>query len=141
MALTRRQELCYNHRVDLYAPQYTIAADGKRGPITYTLAYEDVPCRLEIKGSPNSGSPVGRIEMDVVISVDVAHFSEDQEIDDGWWMLNKTLLPDGSQSIQYGRWHVVRGEPRRIINSLRRRGGKKSVMCSQESRPPLGLPL
>lgn len=139
MALTARQELAYNHLVDLYEPSTAIVG-GKPQPTTYTK-HPNVRCRIEIKQSPSSPSPMGRIETDIVVAIDTIAFAEDQAVDDGWWLENKTLRPDGSQSNMYGRFWVIRGEPQRFVDSTRRRGGKISVMASQESRPPEGLPL
>lgn len=141
MPLSPRQELAYGHLCDLYKPAHAIAADGKVGPETYTLEYEDVRCRFVVRQSPSSPSPMGRVESDIVLSIDEVLFSEDQEIDDGWWIQNKSLRPDGSVSNANGRWWVVRGEPRKYADTETRDGGRVSVMASQEPRPPAGLPL
>jgi hypothetical protein len=140
MPLTPRQELAYNHTADFYQPAQAIAADGKIGPTTYTK-HAGVRCRWEIRASPTAPSAMGRVESDIVVAIDLIHVAEDQAIDDGWWLLNLSLLPDGSQSTLYGRWAVVRGEPQRFIDSARRRGGRKIVFASQEPAPPDGLPL
>lgn len=84
---------------------------------------------------------MGRVESDIVVAIDKLSVAEDQEIDDSWWIENITLLPDGSQSEIYGRFWIARGEPQKFIDSLRRRGGHKVIACSQESRPPEGLPF
>lgn len=139
MALTRRQELCYNHRLDLYRPDYDHAPDAKRLPTSFELAYSAVPCRIEIKPSPTTGSAIGRYEWDISDAIDKIHFAEDQEIDDGWWAVNVTDRPDGTDASFKGRFWVVRGEPQRIIDSTRRRGGKIVVNASQESRGPVGV--
>ena len=139
--LMRRQALGYNHRVDLYKPTRTIQAGGKPEPAGYTKQFTDVACRVEIEQSPSSPSPMGRIEADIVLAIDKIHFAEDQVIDDGWLVHNKTLNLDGSQSTLYGRWWRVRSEPQRFINSTRRRGGKLIVLASQEGRVEQGLPL
>lgn len=143
-ALTARQERIYNHTADLYRPadpQNITAADGKVGPQTYTLAEAGVRCRINVKNSPSSPTPIGRVESDVLVAMDEASFAEDQAIDDGWWLVNKTLRPDGSQSNMYGRFWVVRGEPQRFVDSERRRGGRVVVMMSQESRAPQGITI
>lgn len=137
--LTPRQERLYNHTVDLYAPTTAIVA-GKPGPTTYALAEAGVRCRINIKSSPSSPMPIGRVEMDIVVAIDTIAFAEDQEIDDGWLIHNKTLRPDGAESNLYDRWWMVRSEPQRFVDSERRRGGRVIVMASQESRPVAGLP-
>ena len=136
--LTARQDKLYNHTVDLWEPDTAISS-GKPGPRTYTLAEAGVRCRINIKNSPSSPMPIGRVESDVLVAMDIIAFAEDQVIDDGWWLVNKSLRPDGSQASFYGRFWVIRGEPQRFIDSERRRGGRVIVMASQESRPPQGI--
>ena len=138
MPLTPREELLYEHLADLYRPATAIAA-AKPGPRMYTLAYSSVRCWFEIKNSPSVAMPIGRVESDIVFAIDNIHFAEDQEIDDTWWIKNVSVLPDGTSSILFGRWWIVRSEPQRFISTSRRHGGRNIVMASQESRPPLGL--
>lgn len=139
MPLTPRQELLYGHLVDLYQPT-TTRTGGKPNPTGYTK-HAGVRCRINMRQSPSVSSPFGRIEGDIVQAIDTIAFAEDQAVDDGWWMENKTLRPDGTESNMYGRWWVIRGEPQRFVDSARRHMGRKVVMASQEELPPEGLPL
>lgn len=138
--LSPRQEALYNHTVNLYEPTTAIVA-GKPQPTQYTK-HAGVRCRGEIRSAPDAPTFMGRAESDFVDAVDLYHFAEEQPIGAGWFIHNLTLnWDDGTPSEWYDRWWIVRGNPRKFIRSQRRRGGKKSIPASQESRPPDGLPF
>jgi len=141
MPLTPRQELSYNHRADLYQPVVGFDADGRPQPVGYSLRFTDVPCRFERLVPYSAPGVLGRSETDILQSLDKIHFAEDQEVDEAWWIQDKSLRPDGTPGNSYGRWWVARGEPQRIIDSLDRDGGKVVVTASGELHPPEGLPL
>jgi len=137
--LSPRQVLAYNHLANLYRPVRTYENDGKPSPESYELAYENVPCRFEIKQSTDIISVIGRLEGDQVETVDNLHVAERQEIDDNWWVKNVSLDIAGNPSTLYGRWWNCRGQPQKFIRSVRRQGGKVVIKVSQEARPPLGI--
>lgn len=140
MALSSRQQLSFNHTASLYSPSRTYEADNKPSAESYALAYEGVRCRFERKQSVSIASILGRVEGDIAETIDLCHLAEDQEIDENWWLLDQSTLPDGTDAEGKGRWFVVRGQPTVFARSVRRQGGKKVVRLSQERNPPLGLP-
>jgi hypothetical protein len=137
--LSPRQLISFGHLADLYRPTRTYAADNKPSAEGYVLAYAGVRCRFEIKQSTDLATVVGRLEGDQVETTDGVHFSEDQEIDDNWLILNRSLQVDGSPDGNFGRFWIVRGQPQKFSRSANRQGGKIVVKASQEKNPPLGL--
>jgi hypothetical protein len=133
-----RQMLAYNHLADLYRP--TIVHQGNKAvPGPYTLVEANVPCRFEIKDSVDTAEAMGRTEGDQFISLDTLHFCEGSPVDDNFWVVNKSLRPDGTHSSLYGRWWVCRGQPQKFIRSARRQGGKVAIKASQEKNAPIDI--
>ena len=142
VALTRRQELFYTDRADLYRPVHD------RDPTSGTYRgkrYEPealaVPCYFEVRSSVETAQLFGRIEGDNMFTVDTVHLDGEQEIDSGWVLVNRTLDADGAPSRNYGRYWIVQGQPKSVSNRGRRTARKRSVEAIQVSRKPEGLDL
>jgi len=137
--LSPRQRLSFNHRADLWRPSI-VTVGNKRIPGPYVLAETDVRCHREIKGSMSIPTELGRVESDVSDSADKWHFAEDQVIDEGWFIIDRSINPrTGGQGNSWGRAWIVRGQPSRIMASERREAGKVWVLASQEARAPIGV--
>lgn len=144
MALTPRQKRLYTDRMDLYRPSMPRNPSTGRvlAPVKeYTPAYFDIPCYFQIRSSVETAQLFGRIEGDNIFTVDTIHLDGEQEIDSGWIAVNKTLDSDGSESLNYGRYWIVQGQPKTISNRGRRRARKRSVEAIQQGRKPEGLTL
>ena len=137
-ALSWRQTKLYQHRCDLWRPTRTTTA-GKPGQPVYSLVEADVKCFFEINPSTSSLGIMGRLETDIIFTLDILHFAEDQAVDEEWVAVNRTLSADGSQSANYGRFWVMRGNPRRISSTSRRAAGKTAIYASQEATAPTGV--
>lgn len=107
------QDSTYTHLCDIYRPSFTIPPGGDplKGP--YTLAEEDVPCRFVTKSAIDQPDLIGLVESDDLITVDTVRLPENTEIESSWIVVNRTLRTDGSESLNFGRAYILRGEPKR----------------------------
>jgi hypothetical protein len=141
MALTPRQVLAYKDTVDLYSlAQTTSLTTGLRTAKTYALVASAVPCLFKIRQSVEAPSPMGRVESDNMFSLDEIHFDHAQAIDSDWVIVNKSLAADGSQSQNYGRYWICRGQPASIPSHGGRRANVRIVQAVQVKKPPAGVP-
>jgi len=133
--------MSFNHLCDLYSPSRTLAADGKPGAEQFQLAYTNVRCRREATPNLSMLTPFGRVQAQSLLTIEQWHFAEDQEIEDGWALIDRTILPDGSRGSSWGRIWRVRSQPERFVRSEFRDGGKQIVKASEEKELPIGVPV
>ena len=142
MPLNARQRRAYNHLCNVYASTRVVGAGARPGAETLTLAGSSVACHYE--KTPNlddpSGAGVGDVQGKVLFSTDSVHFAADAPITNNCILRDVTLLPDGTQSPSYGKYHRVLGEPRMVPDSGARRANKLSVMAMEMEHPPAALP-
>lgn len=131
--LSPRQRLLYTYRVDLWEPHETPDAT------TYQCRYLGVRCYLSRGNSVSQPELFGRAEQDDMFTLDTFGFGEEQEINEGWILVNRTLLNDGSRVNEYGRCWVARGSDRYIPTQGRRRGGRVEMKASALPEAPSGV--
>jgi hypothetical protein len=142
MALTPRQRRFYTDRCTIYPPSETRNANGRVTATGWSVAsaQTDVPCYFEIRGSAEGPAMFGRTEEDIAISQDTIHFGADVTVDADYLILNQTLnTRDGSQSQNYGRYWMVRGQPKSVSQRGRRRMQKRAVAAVQLEFTPTGI--
>lgn len=107
------QDATYTHLCDIYRPDFDIppGGDPMKGP--YTLAQSGVPCRFVTKSAVDQPDLVGLIESDDLLTVDTVRLPENTEIETSWILVNRTLRQDGTESLNYGRAYILRGDPKR----------------------------
>jgi hypothetical protein len=137
--LSERQDIAFQHTVDLYRPSRVIAADGKPGPEQYTLAEAGVRCHREATANLSEITAFGRLEGGFLLTIEQFHFGEDQEIEDSWLIVDRSLRPDGTHGSFYGRIWGVRSQPQEFMQSPTREGGKKIVKASEQKETVIGL--
>lgn len=138
MALTRRQTIAYRHKCDLWQPTRTInASTGAVAAETYTLAYSGVSCLYDYTDNYSDVSPgAGRVKRPNLMTTDKIHFDSNQTLSDGWIVVNRTLLPDGSRSTLYNAASRVLGSPNVAESSGNRRAQKQLVYATTLEKPP-----
>jgi hypothetical protein len=80
-------------------------------------------------------APMGagfRIEEDNLFTRDEIHFGDDVAIDSDWIVKNVTVnTRDGTQSLNYGRYWIVAGQPKSVSQRGNRNAQKRIVEAIQ----------
>jgi hypothetical protein len=117
MPLTRRQQILYTDRVDVYRPsEIATEAGGKaaKDPI-YQLAYSSVPCKFWTSIQSTAPDPQGRGLQDNMFTLDSVSFDAAQTILDGY------LVTLTSNHPNRGFWYVAQGNEETWVDSSKRR--------------------
>lgn len=109
-------EALFQHAFDLWKPD-RILSGVQWSQATYTLQESAVPCFLNRNPSVSQLEMFGRTEQDDIFTIDIVWFGPGQAIDEAWVLVNRTVLPNGENSADYGRLWVTRGGPR-VLNDL-----------------------
>jgi hypothetical protein len=83
---------------------------------------------------------IGRIKRPSQFTVDVLHLDAAQEIRDGWYIVDRSMI-GAEKSPNYGTVHRVLGAARINPNQGRRVSNKKAVQLSSVETPPTGITL
>lgn len=138
MALNARQDRLYESTCDIWAPSITVTG-GVPGATSYSKAASNVRYHRETSPSISDVLAAGRMEADLVYTMDKLHFATGVAIDDTYVVVDKSLDADGAQADTYGRAWIVRGNPKINTASARRRTGKIMVEASQLPSLPTGV--
>lgn len=140
MALNPRQMRAYKDLVDLWAPSRTVDTSGEPSGDTFTLVASNVVCKYEYTDNiSDPTSDVGRVKRPTIFTDDKLHMEAAQQCGEGWMIVNRTLLSDGSQSSLYNQVHRCLGVAR--VNETRgvRRANKRSLMITVHEKPPTAI--
>lgn len=136
--LNFRQKILYQHRCDIWQVTNSVnAATGKPNDTAYSLYASGVPCLYEWTqnlSQPHTGA--GRVKRQDEFTNDIVHMVASQVLHDGWFLVNRTILPGGKRSINYGEVHRVQGSPETFENAGVRSANKQSVRCQTVEKPP-----
>jgi hypothetical protein len=138
MAFTHRQSIAYKHTVDLWQPTRTInATTGAPSDESYTLAYSGVKCLWDYTNNYSDvPTAAGRVKRPNLMTTDSIHFESSQQVEEGWIIVNRTLLPDGSQSQLYNDVSRILGSANFAESSGNRRANKKVMYATTLEKAP-----
>lgn len=139
MPLNDRQKRAYQHKADFYRVTRTVnSGTGKPGAETVSIAFKNVQCRYEFTDNISDPMSFGRVKRPTIFTTDILHMDAAQEIQDGWYVVDRSLV-GGGRSPNYGTVHRVLGAPHANPSQGRRLSNKKSVQISSVETPPAGI--
>lgn len=140
MALSRRQQILFTQRVDLYEPILNRnPTTGRPEEREYPPRYTDVPCFRVARDDVSDPAVVFRLPGDNMWTHDEWHFAEDQEIAENWRIHDKSQNADGVNTETFGIFYLVSGQPKRTPKQGRRDAGNTVVQATREIRQPREL--
>jgi hypothetical protein len=107
-----------------------LAVTGAAGVETWTLLASSVAFHLQPNPSPEDVYAEGRIERQIIFTLDLAHFDEQQDVDADYIIKIVSLNRDGLPTENYGRFFRLRSQPRSFAKRARRNSGKKSFLMN-----------
>lgn len=135
MALNRRQARLYSDSCDIWRWNKPNRGSAE----TYTLIASDVKYHHEWSPSTSDVFAVGRQERDIILTMDRAHFDAEQEINDKYVFVMKTVDNYGNNVSAYGQGWAVRGNPQENRSRGGRNANKKMVFCVVLNALPTGV--
>lgn len=102
----------YDGRCEVYKPT-TVLTDGAPDSRDWDLVHTDWPFHWKrAKGLDQTwGAMLGRMDQDLVFTTEILYMPVDTDVDQGYWVRDVTVRPDGTHTRNYGRWFVCRGNP------------------------------
>ncbi len=133
--LNRRQLSLYTYRCDLWAAErWTDRDTGRVTEDSPRRVAVDIPCLYEYTPNIDDVTDVGRIKRDILDTTDKLHLPISIVASNDFWVVNRTLSPNGDPSAVYGNVHRVVGAPQRLI-----RFATQIALITEEERPPKWL--
>lgn len=103
------------HKCDIYkrAPLTAIAGSIEGQDVSYTLTPVATSVMTYWQATPELDEPStqGITKTVNLVTSDKWHFLSSQELADGWLIVNRIILPDGSRHHDYGAVSVIQGNP------------------------------
>lgn len=127
MALTRRQRLLYEHRMDVWRK----ARNGS-GDFVWALHLSNVPCYFYSSSNADEPTPVGLVKKDITIMQDKLHFEAGIDVK-GQDRVKKTT----SGHSDAGEWYSINGEPYIRESTTRRSPNFATVFINRTTEPPI----
>lgn len=138
--LSARQEVLYQHTVDLWAPAQPEDVETRLASLPiYALAASGVPCHFERRQSVESPRALGRAETDIQGTRDLLNLPETVEIGAGWAVVNRARDFDGNPAVEYGYCYIAQGRPQTVPKVGDRDAGKQTVEIVFVPKPPPGV--
>ncbi len=135
-----RQQSSFNDVCDLWSVDVAInASTGKPADETVALAYTDVPCRIIY--TPNLSDPTGvggRSKRKTVFTIDGYQFCADQQVQDGWFAVNKSLV-NGTPGPLFHEVHGMQGTGRVMTNKGERQANNRVCMALTNEHTPTAI--
>jgi hypothetical protein len=134
MALNRRQLRIYQHRVNLYRPQelsYDEFNSQESVQFFTDPAYSNIPCGYFESDELDTISVVGRLNHDIMLTIDKFHFETGQEIEDGW--LIELMTPGNPDANKF--W-ITQGNAKDRQTIGKRRANYRRVYAKRTAPPP-----
>lgn len=132
-----RQEIIYQHEVDLWRPVTTNdPVSARREGKTHVLSEAGVMCHFVGRQSVEAPTAIGRSESDNFYTRDEYHFPEDVEIGAAWVIVNRTLDFDGNETQHYNRVWITQGRAKDVAKLGDRDAGKRQVEVVESPRAP-----
>ena len=143
MSLTARQQISYQHLFHIiHVTRSVNTSTGVPGVETYTLGPTFVPALS--KPTDNIDTVVegaGRVKTPNVFTMDFVWMESSTNIRDADIIKDVSLLPDGSQSPNYGSYSRVLGAPKRTPASGNRNANELMIRVMTMEKVPAGLPI
>lgn len=105
-----RQQRAFTHLADLWEPDFPLSADGGEDT-TYSLVLSAVPALRSAASSIDNPQVLALIESAGLDTVDAWRLPVGVEVNSSWFLIDRTLNPDGSEGLQYDRGWKTLGEP------------------------------
>ncbi len=141
MALCARQLRFYAHRCDIWKRTDTQDADGILTGETWAKIASAVPCYFDTGESFETPTPYGRDEGDNMFTVDHVYFDVDQDVDAGYWLINKTTHRNGTASAHYNRAWVCQGQAQSVPAHPTMTGERREILATQKKKVPTGITI
>jgi hypothetical protein len=130
--LSPRQRRFYQDTCSVWRPVTNLDAVTSAGdPDSYELVGHGFRFHLHLSPSTDDPGVAGRLERDLIFTLDLGHFPEKMDIDADYVLKVTSLDRHGNPTENNGRYWKVRGHPK-AYSAFRTRPhfGKKSVLMS-----------
>ena len=124
--LTARQEIGYNHTLDVWRPSQTITT-GVPSDTTYTRVQTGVPWLAQYTPNIDTVTDVGHFKAFTMLVLDKAHVPADANILNNDLCVVTTIKLDGTRSALYGTQNKMRGDCSYVESVGNREPNKKML--------------
>jgi hypothetical protein len=136
-----RQMRSYVHLCDIWSwTEQPNTGGGVPGLRIYTFAFTGVHCMYQY--TANVSDPVegaGRTKRQSIYTDDAIHFTQDQDIEEGWLIINRSIPPPGRMNVLFGQGHIVLGFERTTPSGGARDANKNAVLAMVLDKLPAGV--